>query len=180
MTIKIENASRMVLRDDKQQRFTAAWMLVVGGLILTFIVSHFIVVPMFAGLGLAGVGVFILFTTKRLTIELDKATGRIHVRLDGLKQKEEKDLGMAQITKVVLRRLMQTSTVSASRGLAHARNYYQFTLVFVIDQTVELPFDFGHVACGITNLILSPDQRMREDAAQIARFIGAPLEVAQP
>ena len=180
MTIKIENASRMVLQDNKQPRILAAWMLVAGGLILTFIVSHYIVVPMFAGLGLVGVGAFILFTTKRVTIELDKATGRIHVLLADLKRKEERDVGMAQISKVVLRKLMQTSTVSAPRGLAHARNYYQFTLVFVIAEKGELGFDFGQVTCGITNLILSPDAQMREDAAQIARFIGAPLEVAQP
>jgi len=177
MTIKIENPSRMVLRDDKHQRYLTAWTLVAGGLILTFLLSRYIVVPMFAGLGLASIGVFILLTTRRVTIELDKASGRIHVLLEGVKRKEEQDLGMGQISKVVLRKLMQTSTASAPRGLASARNYYQFTLIFVIDQKGELPFDFGKVSCGITNLILSPDEQMQEDAAQIARFIGAPLEV---
>ena len=44
----------------------------------------------------------------------------------------------------------------------------------------ELPFDFGQVECGITNLILSPDEQKREDAAQIASFIGAPLEFSAP
>jgi hypothetical protein len=68
--------------------------------------------------------------------------------------------------------------VAAPRGLATARNYYQFTLVLVVDQKGELPFDFGQVECGITNLILSPDDQKREDAAQIASFIGAPLEVS--
>lgn len=180
MTIQIENASKMVLRDDKHQRIMTAWFLVACGLVCTFFLSHYIMVPMFAGLGLAAVGAFILFDTRRVTIELDKGTGRIHVVLEGLKKKEERNLGMGQISKVVLRKLMQTSTVSVSRGLASARNYYQFTLVFVIDQKGELPFDFGQVECGITNLILSPDEQKREDAAQIASFIGAPLEFSLP
>jgi hypothetical protein len=178
MTIQIENASKMVLRDDKHQRFVTAWLLVAGGLVLTFLVSRYIIVPMFAGLGLAAVGAFILLTTRRVTVVLDKTAGRIHVVFEGFKRKEERDLGMGQISKVVLRKLMQTSAVAAPRGLATARNYYQFTLVLVVDQKGELPFDFGQVECGITNLILSPDDQKREDAAQIASFIGAPLEVS--
>jgi hypothetical protein len=178
MTIKIENPSKMVLKDDHHRRFILAYWLVIGGQLFTLLLSHFMVVPLFAGLGLIGVGLFILLTTRSVTIELDKTTGRVHMLLEGARRREERDLGMGQIHKVVLRKLMQTSTASAAQGLASARNYYQFTLVFVTDQEAELPIDFGKVGCGITSLILPPDQRKREEAAKIAKFIGAPLEVS--
>ncbi len=168
----------MVLKDDRHRRFILAYWLVIGGQFFTLLLSHYIVVPLFAGLGLIAIGLFILLTTRSVPIELDKATGRVHMLLEGARRREERELGMGQIHKVVLRRLTQTSTTSAKRGLASARNYYQFTLVLVTDQEAELPIDFGQAGCGVTSLILPPDQRKREEAAQIAKFIGAPLEVS--
>lgn len=169
----------MVLKDDQHRRFVLAYALVIGGQLFTFLMSHIIVVPLFAGLGLICVGLFILLTTRSVTIELDKATGRVHMLMEGARRSEVRDYGMTEIHKVVLRKLMQTATASAPQGLSSARNYYQFTLIFVTDQEAELPIDFGKVGCGITNLILPPDQRKREEAARIAQFIGAPLEVSQ-
>jgi hypothetical protein len=179
MTIKTENPSKMVLKDDQHQRFILAYWLVIGGQLFTLLLSHYIMVPLFAGLGLIGLGLFILLTTRSVTVELDKTTGRVHVLLEGARRREERDLGMGEIHKVVLRKLMQTSSTSLTHGLSSARNYYQFTLIFVTDQATELPFDFGKAGCGVTSLILPPDQRKREEAARIAQFIGAPLEVSQ-
>jgi hypothetical protein len=178
MTIKIENPSKMVLKDDRHRRFILAYWLVIAGQLCTLVLSHYLVVPLFAGLGLIGLGLFILLTNRSVTIELDKDTGRVHLLREGARRTEELDLGLSQIHKVVLRQLMQSSTSSVTHGLATARNYYQFTLVFVTDQAAEFPIDFGTVGCGLTNLILPPDQRKREDAARIAQFIGAPLEVS--
>jgi hypothetical protein len=132
-----------------------------------------------------GAGAFILFKIRRVTIELDKSAGTIHILLKGLKAKEERNVGMAQIQKVLLRKLIQTHTMRSSSGRGFASTsstttYHQFILVFVTDQNEEIAFAFGKVRVGLLSMLTSPEGKIQRNAQAVADFLNVPLTVAGP
>jgi hypothetical protein len=103
----------------------------------------------------------------------------------GPKSKEERNLGMAQIQKVLLRKLIQTHTMRSSSGRGFASTsstttYHQFILVFVTDQNEEIPFDFGKVRVGLMNMLTSPEEKIRRNAQEVANFLNVPMDAATP
>lgn len=104
--------------------------------------------------------------------------------LQSLKDFEERELAITDIKKIVLRKIIQSSsvtTVSARGGRSTSRSvHYQYILVFVSEQNGEMPFDFGKVNAGLVNLIVSPDEKKRRAAEQIAKFIGVELDATMP
>ena len=179
MKISTEDGSKMVLKDNQYRRFAAGIAFIVGGLAMTCLLWKHLL-PLLVSLAFAAAGGFVFFTTKRVNIELDRSTGKIKICLKGFKHTEQREMALGDIQKVVLRKLVQTSFSSSSRGRSSAKTYYQFRLVLVTNQNEELPFDFGRVSAGLANLITSPDSKKREEAQRIANFIGAPLEASLP
>jgi hypothetical protein len=172
----------MVLHDGKYSRYLIAIGLLVAGVAIACLFGRQKFAAILVGVACVGAGGFLLYTTKRVTIELNRATGKINILLRSLKQKEERELGIAEVKKIVLRKFIQTSVSSdpSSTSGRSVKTYYQFMLVFVTNHNEELPFDFGRVSAGITNLIVSPDDKKRQAAEQIASFIGVPLDAALP
>jgi len=187
MTINTENPSRMVLQDKKYTTFLSACSVIVLGLVIACAFARHSVVPIFVGLAFMGAGAFILFRIRRVTIELDKTAGTIHILLQGLKSKEERDLGMAQMQKVLLRKVIEThtmrSTGGSARGFASTSStttYHRFILVFVTNQNEEIPFDFGKVKIGLMNMLTSPEEKIQRKAQEVANFLNVPMDVAAP
>lgn len=180
MTINTENSSVMVLKDNKYRPLLTACLLIVAGIFIAVLFGGRHFMPILFGLVFVAAGAAVIYFTKQVTIELDRASGRVRIRLQSLKKKEERDFAMTQIRKIVLRKTIQTAIVSSGASTRSAKTYYQFLLIFVTDQNEELPFDFGKVSAGITNLLFSPDDKKKQAAQQIADFIGAPLEVSLP
>ena len=175
----------MVLKNNKLTAFLSAGGVVVVGLIIICVLARHGVFPILFGLIFMGVGVFMLIRFRRVTIELDRSSGTIHILYQGLKSKEERDLQMAQIQKVLLRKLIQTHTMRSSSGRGFASTsstttYHQFILSFVTDQNEEIPFDFGKVRIGLMNMLTSPEEKKRRDAQEIATFLNVPLDAATP
>jgi hypothetical protein len=171
----------MVLKDNKYRPVLAAGLLLVTGILMVVFFGRRHFMPILVGLTFVAAGGLVIYLTKRVTIELDRAAGKILVRLQSLRKKEERELAMTQIRKLVLRKIIQTAILtSPSSSRSSAKTYYQFVLIFVTDQNEELPFDFGRVSAGITNLLTSPDDKKKRRAQQVADFIGAPLEVSLP
>ncbi len=175
----------MVLKDNKQIAFLSLGGLVVVGLLIACLLARHGAVPILFGLAFMGMGVFLLFTIRRVTIELDRAAGTIHILYQGLKSKEERDLQMGQIQKVLLRKLIQTHTTrsSSGRGFASTRSsttYHQFILALVTDENEEIPFDFGKVRVGLMNMLTTPEEKIRRKAQEVANFINVPLDAATP
>jgi hypothetical protein len=174
----------MVLKDNKQIAFLSAGGLVVFGLLIACLLVRHGVLPVIFGLAFMGAGAFMLFRIRRVTIELDKAAGTIHLLFQGLKSKEERELRMAQIQKLLLRKWIQThSTTSYNRNTGRSTSstsYHQFILVFVTDQNEEIQFDFGRVRIGLMNMLTSPEEKKRRAAEQIAIFLNVPLDSASP
>src|SRR3974390_3129535 len=104
MKINTENSSRMILQDNKYSRFFTAICLVIGGLLIASLLAHRSFVAVIVVVAFMAAGGFILFITRRVTITLDKAAGNIRILLRGLTKKEEQELPMAQIKKMVLRK----------------------------------------------------------------------------
>lgn len=190
MTIKTENPSRIVLRDNKLIAFLYAGAAIgVGLLICVTMMNH--VVAIMVGLAFIGVGGFILFKTRRVAIEMDRGVGKIHILLHGLGSKKEWKLGIAEIQKLLLRKLVQTQT-TVSSALASARfkgdrnttssttTYHRFILIFVTDRNEEIPIDFGRVKAGLMNAFTSPEDKIRRDAREVANFLNVPLDAATP
>lgn len=171
----------MVLKDNKYRPLFIAALLVVSGILIAVLFGRRHFMPILVGLGFFVAGGLMIYFTKRVTIELDRATGKVLVRLQSVRKKEERELAMTQIRRLVLRKMIQTQIISStSSSRSSAKTYYQFVLIFVTDQNEELPFDFGRVSAGITNLLTSPDDKKKRRAQQVADFIGAPLEVSLP
>ena len=184
MTINTENPLKMVLKDNKRLAFVSAGGLVVVGLLIACLLVRHGVMPILFGLLFMGAGGFLLFRIQRVTIELDKTAGTIHLLFQGLKSKEERTLQMAQIQKLLLRKWIQTHrTTSYSRQTGRSTStttYHQFILVFVTDQNEEINFDFGKVRIGLMNMLTSPEEKKRRAAQQIATFLNVPLDAATP
>lgn len=177
----------MVLRDNKQTTFLSAGAVIAMGLLIACLFARHSVIPIFVGLAFMGAGALILFKTRRVTIELDKTAGTIHILLQGLKSKEERDLGMAEVQKVLLRKRIEThtmrSTGGSSRGFASTSStttYHRFILVFVTNQNEEIPFDFGKIKIGLMNMLTSPEEKIRQKAQEVANFLNVPMDVAAP
>ena len=177
----------MVLQDNKLTAYVAAGAAVVIGLVITSLFARHGVVPIIVGLAFIGAGAFMLFRIRKVTIELDKAAGTMHILLQGLKSKEERNLGLAQIKKLLLRKLIETQTTrtSAPGGSGFASRsstttYHRFVLVFVTDQNEEIMFDFGRVKVGLMNMLTHPEEKIRQGAQDVANFLNVQLDAATP
>ena len=180
----------MVLRDNKHIAYLSAGAaLAIGSLICLMMIRH--VVPVIVGLAFIGFGAFVLFRTKRVTIELDRGVGTIHILLQGLNRKVDRNLGLAQIQKLLLRKLIQTHTTVASApsgaSFSGGRNttsstttYHRFVLAFVTDQNEEIPFEFGKVKVGLMNMMTSSEEKIRRNVQEVANFLNVPVESAMP
>jgi hypothetical protein len=183
MTINTENPSKMVLQDKKYVAFLTAGGTVVAGLLIGCLLARHGVVPIIVGLACMGAGVFMIFKIRGVTIELDRSAGTIHILYQGLKSREERDLQMAQMQKVLLRKLIQThrmTTTNRSGSSSSSTTYHQFILVFVTDQNEQIPFDFGKIKVGLMNMLTTPEEKIRRGAQQIADFLNVPLDAATP
>jgi hypothetical protein len=174
----------MVLQDKKQTTYLSAGAVMALGLFIACLLARHGVVPILVGLAFMGAGAFILFRIRRVTIELDKAAGTVHILLEGLKSKEERNLGMAQVQKLLLRKVIQTQTTrtrsSTGGSSSSTTTYHQFILVFVTDQNEEIPFDFGKVKIGLMNMLTTPEEKIRRNAQAVAEFLNVPLTAAGP
>lgn len=187
MTINAENPSKMVLQDNKQTAYLSACACVGIGLLIACAFARHNAVPVIVGLAFIGVGALILFKTKRVTIDLDKSSATIHILLQGLKSKTERNLGFGQIQKLLLRRVIQTHTMSQNqriggdvRRTSSTTTYHQFILVFVTDQNEQIPFNFARVKVGLMNMLSSPEEKIGRNAREVANFLNVPLEEAGP
>jgi hypothetical protein len=178
----------MVLQDKKQMAFLAACGLIVVGLLIACLLFRHGAIPIIFGIIFAGVGTLMLFKIRKVTIELDRATGTIHILLQGLKSKEERNLGMAQIQKILLRKMIEVHTTRTSGGhfrgnttaTSSTTTYHRFILVFVTDRNEQISFDFGRVKVGLMNMLTHPEEKIRQNAQQVATFLNVPLDAANP
>jgi hypothetical protein len=174
----------MVLQDKKRTVFLSVCAVMAIGLLIVCFFARHGVVPIVVGLAFMGAGAFMLFRIRRVTIELDRAAGTIHILLQGIKSKEERNLGMAQVQKLLMRKLITTHTTrtrnSSGGSSSSTTTYHQFILVFVTDKNEEISFDFARVKVGLMNMITSREEKIKRQAQEVADFLKVPLNFAAP
>lgn len=177
----------MVLQDNKQTAFLGACGIIVMGLLIACLLFRHGIMPILFGLLFMGAGTFFLFRLRRVTIELDRAAGTIHILLQGIKSKEERNLAMTQVQKIFLRKVIQTHTTQSNTRTGNTINrtsstttYHVFILVFVTDRNEEIPFQFGKVRVGLMNMITTPEEKIQRNAQAVADFLNVPLTLANP
>jgi hypothetical protein len=177
----------MVLQDKKLTAYLGACGVTVMGLLIASLLIRHGIMPVLFGLLFMGAGAFFLFRIRRVTIELDRAAGSIHFRLEGLRSKEERNLAMVQVQKLLLRKVIQTHTTRTttrtgnnSSTSSSTTTYHQFILVFVTAQNEEIPFDFGRVRIGLMSVLTTAETKIQKNAQTVATFLNVPLTVAGP
>ncbi len=163
----------MVLKDDKSQVYLGGFAFFVIGMGLVYFcygLNAWIGVEFGAISALAGLVVVIFI--KRVTITLDKATGRGDITSRGIVGgSESKGIELTRVRKLILRKSM--TRTRRGRG-------YDYDLSFVMDAGEELPFRLGGVSPHVTGAqtildAIAPDEKEKKDAQQIARFLCVPL-----
>jgi hypothetical protein len=171
MKITMEGQSRMVLKDHNYTQYLMGFVFFAIGAGVAYIFMSELV-PLAIGGIFALVGIYLVAITKMVTITLDKASSKGTVSLRGLIGGGTREIDLGKVRKVVLRKTL-SSTRSSKGG---SSTNYVYTVAFSMDGGEELPFELATVSAGITDVLLSPDERQKGSAKQIADFLGAPFE----
>lgn len=180
MKISVES-SRMVLKDHNYTGFLGGAVFFVIGLGLVYMAltgaaqqQNGWLLPV-VGAVFAIVGAYLVVTTKIVMIVIDKGMGKASVSLQGLMKRDSREIPLDSIKALTLTKSVRT-THSSKGGSSTS---YQYDLSFETDGGA-VPFDFGSVSAGITDMIVSPDEKKRKEAQQVADFIGVQLRFVGP
>jgi hypothetical protein len=168
MKITQEGPGRMVLKDYNTSHFVMGLVFAVVGIgLIAFIGSPEQMVTYVIGGVFALAGLWILATTKIINITLDK-TGPCRFSMKKLTGGESSECSAGDIKELKLEKTYKTSGKGGTR--------YQYAIDFVLKGGRELRFEFGTVSAGIMDVMRSPHEKKREQAKQIADFLGVPLK----
>jgi hypothetical protein len=170
MKIALESPSRMVLENHEYMTYFIGAFCIVIGVALAFFLRN--PLPIVFGMMFVLVGIFVLVSTKVLTVTLDKATGKGNITSRGIIGSESKDVDLGKVRKITLNRTVGRY----SRGAI----IYGYFVNFVLDSGESVPFKMANYPTGIINQIISPEEKRKESAKQIADFIGVPMEFVAP
>ena len=171
MKIIQESPSRMVLKDHNYSFFLMGILfVVVGGVVayMGFMDDNMLA----AGIGLVfiGGGIYMFVTNKMVTIVLDRQ-GMSSMSLKSLLKRESRQFNLSDISELIIKSFLNRSKNST---------YYDFSLVFVMKNREEMQFEFGREkAAGLISLS-SPFDKKKNEAQQVANFIGVPLKEIRP
>src|SRR5208283_5608487 len=194
MKLTLEGQSRMVLKDHNYSGYAGgAVSLIIGVGVAVLFMSNLIAVGV--GVLFALIGIALIATTKMVTITLDKAAGKGAIELKGIIGSGSRDMDLSKIKKLTLSKIM-TSSGTGSRysnqptgaiqfGATQYGNrqysiHYEYIVNFVMDTGESLPFKLANVSAGITDVIMSPDEKEMKFVKQIADFLGVPMECVAP
>jgi hypothetical protein len=172
MKTTLESSSLMTLKDYNISHFLGGVLFFVVGFFIAFFfdADGNLVVPAI-GVIFALVGIWLLVSTKLVSISLDKAMNKAKFSLRSILKNESKEITLQQIKSLILEKEIRRSSKGKSRR--------QFSLRFVLDSGEEMPFEFGSVA-GTMDVLTSPEEKIRKQAQQVAEFLGVNLKEIGP
>lgn len=171
MKVTMESSSLMSLKDHNISHFIMGLMFLLIGPAIAFLFGTADLVVLGFGALFSLVGLWILISTKLVSISLDKGMGRASFSLRSLLKNEHKEIAISDIKGLTL----QKDIVGSSKG----KSSRQFSLTFVLGGGTELPFEFGSVA-GTMDVLTSPEEGIRKKAQQVSEFLGVPLKLIGP
>jgi hypothetical protein len=160
--------SRMVLKDNNISVFLMGLVFLIIGIGVIVALGPVSLLLVAFGAVFALAGLYMLWTTKIVTIALDKGSGNGSVSLRGIVRKESREFPLRKVRLVKLKKSIRRSSKGGTS--------YEYTISFVLEGGEELPFELGTVSAGLTDVLVSPDEKKKEQAKTVADFLGVPMK----
>ncbi len=172
MKITLETSMRMVLKDNNITGFIAGIIcLAIGIVIAVYLYKESLIA---AGIGVifAIVGVYMIWTTRIVTAVFDKASGKGTFSFQGIAKRESREVELGKMKEIVLSKTAH----STSKG----GTSYEYIITFALEGGEEIPLEFGSAGSGISDVVMSPDEKKKAEARQVADFLGVPMRYVAP
>jgi hypothetical protein len=171
MKITLERPSLMALKDYNISHFIGGILLIVVGVFIAFFLASGGLVVLAIGGVSALIGLWLLVSTKLVSISLDKGMNRAKFSLRSILKNESREVALEDIKSLTLEKEIRRSSKGKKRR--------QFSLIFVLGNGEELPFEFGSLA-GTMDVLTSPEEKIRKQAQRVSEFLGVPLKQVGP
>jgi hypothetical protein len=171
MKLAMESGSLMSLKDYNASHFMGGLIFLLIGPFIAFFFGTAELLVLGIGAIFSFVGLWLVISTKLVSISLDKGMNRARFSLRSILKNEKKEVPLSDIKGLTL----QKEIVRSSNG----KSRRQFSLAFVLADGEELPFEFGSVS-GTMDVLTSPEEGIRKQAQQVAGFLGVPLKRIGP
>ena len=175
MKITLENPSRMVLKDHNYQSFFFGFVFFCVGVAIAYFLRGESLLVVGVGAVFALAGFWVIASAKMVTVVLDKGSGTCTVKLLGLLGSGTRDVQLARVRKLNLKKFI--STTNSSKG---SSTTYEYVVSLAMDGGEEISFKLANVSASITDVLKSPDEKQKDAAKRIADFIGVPFEFIPP
>ena len=173
MKILKESPTRMVLKDYGLTSFALGILFVLIGVgLVLFSWLREIEVLAFGGIFFL-VGVYMLATTKMISISLEKG-GKCKFSISRIIGGETNECDASDIKELWVER-----DISTSHG-KEKETYYKYWLSFILKDGRKFRFDFGRVTSSMLDLLRSPHEEKMREAKQISDFLDIPLKEIGP
>lgn len=151
MKVSQENPGELLLKDNNISGFIGGIFFAAIGGGLTYVMLGAGDAPFWApiiGLVFVALGLWIILSTKIVTIKLSKA-GMCNFSTWSVLSRKARDVPRSSIKGLRLDRFLH----SKHGGRHSSSTHYQYALVFLLDSGSELPFEFGKVNIGLMDLV---------------------------
>ena len=172
MKIITDDPAKMVLKYHNITNFAGGIIFSAFGIGIAFFSGPANLAALAIGVVFGLVGVYLILTTKSITVTLDKEQRKCSLSFQSILKKESKEFGFDEIKELILKSYIGHS----SRG----KQYYQYSLIFALKNGEETSLEFGRVSAGIMDVLSSPNEKKRKEAKQISDFIGVGLKEVLP
>jgi len=181
MNIQLETPTRMVLKDDDRPNFFKAIILLLLGVSVIYFFRH--PIGVFIGAVLLIIGSIALTKARRIKTVIDKSTGKCSTSTWSILKRDFEEFEINAIKELELS-FAKIAVLNRNRNI-HGRQrysfYYKYILSFLIVDGSRISTEFAKVSPSIIMDFLSPQQeKIHNDAKQIADFIGVPLKEILP
>lgn len=175
MKITLETPMKMVITDKNYTSFLMGIVFILAGgwYAVSFGLQN--VVPFVISIGFALVGVYMVATTKLVTIILDKLSDKGTINFHSILKQETKEFAISKIKKLNFRSVLEINH-TMHHGSERTNRYYHYLLEFELDAGEVLSIDFGKASANAIHLFTSsPQEKKIQEATEIAEFLGLPL-----
>ena len=186
MKIITDDPAKMVLTDQNITNFVGGIICSAFGIVIVIFFGLANLVSLAIGIVLILAGVYVVLTTKSVTVILDNEQRKCDILLQSILKKESREFAFDEVKELILKSYMGYSTSNRSTSnrsgfsTKQGKPYYQHSLIFSLKDGGEIPLEFGRVSASIMDVLNSPNEKKRKEAKQISDFIGVELKEVLP
>ncbi len=175
MKMTLESPTKMVLADHNYSQFIMGFVFFLIGIAIAILFTSQGIIGIAFGAIFALAGLFVVASTKMITVTFDKGVNKGSLSLKGLIGGGQREFELGRVKKLTLKKHISTS--SSRNGSSTTYNY---SVGMGMDDGDEIQFKLANVSAGINTVLVSPDEKQKEFAKKIADFLGVPFEYIPP